>query len=77
MGPGRCCIGCCWALMLLMFAAGAHSLGGMAGRGVVMAVEKLLPWGRRLAVPLGGALLIWGALLLLDGMAPTAYLHHH
>ena len=48
-----------------------------AGLGVVMAVEKWLPWGRRLAVPLGVALLIWAALLLLGGMDPAAHSHHH
>jgi predicted metal-binding membrane protein len=29
-----------------------------------MAVEKNLPWGRRLSAPLGVALLVWGAALL-------------
>ena len=30
----------------------------------VMAIEKNLPWGRRLSAPLGVALLAWAALLV-------------
>jgi predicted metal-binding membrane protein len=56
---GLFCVGCCWALMLLMFAFGMGSLGWMLLLAAVMAVEKNLPWGRRLSAPLGVALLGW------------------
>ncbi len=62
---GLFCVGCCWSLMLLMFAVGVGSLGWMLVLSVVMAIEKNMPWGRRLSVPLGVALLAWGALMLL------------
>jgi predicted metal-binding membrane protein len=62
---GFYCIGCCWALMLLMFAVGAGSLGWMLLLGAVMAAEKNLPYGRRLAAPLGGALLAGAMLMVL------------
>jgi predicted metal-binding membrane protein len=62
---GLFCVGCCWALMLLMFAVGAGSLGWMLLLAAVMAVEKNLPWGRRLSTPLGVALLAWAALLVV------------
>jgi predicted metal-binding membrane protein len=58
---GVFCVGCCWALMLLMFVVGAANIGWMLGLGTVMAAEKNLPWGRRLAAPLG-ALLLFAAL---------------
>jgi predicted metal-binding membrane protein len=61
---GLFCVGCCWALMLLMFAVGTGSLAGMLVLAVVMAVEKNVSWGRRLSAPLGVALLAWGAALL-------------
>jgi predicted metal-binding membrane protein len=61
---GLFCVGCCWALMLLMFAVGAGSLAWMLVLAVVMALEKNLPWGRRLSVPVGVALLVWGTALL-------------
>jgi predicted metal-binding membrane protein len=50
---GAFCVGCCWALMLLMFVTGTASLLWMVALGGVMAVEKNAPWGRRLSTPLG------------------------
>lgn len=63
---GIFCIGCCWSLMLLMFTIGAGSIGWMLMLGTVMAIEKNMPWGRRLSAPLGMILLLWG--LILVGM---------
>ena len=40
---GLFCVGCCWALMLLMFAVGAGSLGWMLVLAAVMAIEKNFP----------------------------------
>jgi predicted metal-binding membrane protein len=57
---GIFCVGCCWSLMVLMFAVGAGNVGWMLVLGSVMAVEKNLPWGRRLSTPLGVLLLIIG-----------------
>jgi len=62
---GLFCVGCCWALMLLMFLVGAGSLGWMLVLAALMAVEKNLVWGRHLSAPLGLALLAWGAWLAL------------
>ena len=42
---GLFCVGCCWALMLLMFAFGAGSLGWMLLLAAVMAIEKNVPLG--------------------------------
>ena len=63
---GAFCVGCCWALMLLMFAVGTGNVGWMMALGAVMAIEKNLPWGRRLSTPLGIGLLLWGGLIVLD-----------
>jgi len=38
---GLYCLGCCWAMMLLMFAVGLMNVVWMAILGVVMAIEKL------------------------------------
>jgi len=62
---GLFCVGCCWALMLLMFAVGAGSLGWMLVLAALMAMEKNMPWGRRLSAPLGVALLAWAAVLVV------------
>lgn len=57
---GIFCLGCCWSLMLLMFAIGVGNIGWMLVLGMVMGLEKNMPWGRRLSAPLGIALLGWG-----------------
>jgi predicted metal-binding membrane protein len=59
---GAFCIGCCWSLMLLMFAVGVGSLAWMLGLGVVMAIEKNVSWGHRMSRPVGVALVAWGLL---------------
>ncbi len=58
---GLHCLGCCWALMLLMFVVGTGGLGWMLALGLVMAVEKNMPWGRRISAPLGVGLLMAAA----------------
>ncbi len=57
---GLFCVGCCWALMMLMFAVGTASLGWMLILALVMGVEKNAPWGRRISRPLGVVLLVAG-----------------
>ncbi len=57
---GIFCVGCCWALMLLMFAVGVESLAFMLVLALLMGIEKNAPWGRRLGRPLGGVLLAAG-----------------
>jgi len=63
LAHGLYCVGCCWALMLLMFVVGTGSVGWMLALGLIMAVEKNHSWGRHLAMPLGGALLATAALV--------------
>jgi predicted metal-binding membrane protein len=43
------CLGCCWALMIALFALGVMSLVWMAVIAALITIEKLLPW-RRVAV---------------------------
>jgi predicted metal-binding membrane protein len=65
---GAHCVGCCWALMLVMFAAGVASLVWMALLTTIMVHEKTHATGRR-TVPVTGAaalglasiLVAWGA----------------
>lgn len=54
---GLDCIGCCWGLMLALFALGVMSLTWMGTIAVAIAAEKLVPRGERL-VPLIGALAV-------------------
>lgn len=61
---GLFCVGCCWTLMLLMFAIGGVNLGWMLALGAVMAAERSFRWGRYITVPLGCALIVAAAALV-------------
>jgi predicted metal-binding membrane protein len=65
---GVFCVGCCWAIMLLMFVVGVGSVGWMLLLGAVMAMEKNLPWGRSLSAPLGVGLLLWSGAIVASDM---------
>jgi len=60
---GVLCLGCCWALMLIMFGTGLSSLLWMLALTGVMVVEKTAPHGARLVAPLGGALVLAGVVV--------------
>jgi predicted metal-binding membrane protein len=60
---GVFCVGCCWALMLVMFVVGMGNLGWMLLLAAAMAAEKNLSWGRRLRTPIGLGLIAWGGAL--------------
>jgi len=60
---GAFCLGCCWALMLVMFSVGVASVLAMALLTVVMVYEKTQPRGRQV-VPAAGVTLLATALLI-------------
>ncbi len=62
---GLFCVGCCWALMLLMFAVGGVNLGWMLALGAVMFAEKAVSWGRWVTRPAGAVFALWGVGLAL------------
>ncbi len=72
LAHGAFCVGCCWALMLVMFAVGTGNLGWMLLLGLVMAAEKNLPRGRALGSAAGVALLAAAGLLLALHLPGTA-----
>lgn len=59
------CLGCCWALMLVLVAAGAMGLPWVLLITAVVAAEKLLPGGEWLARAAGAALLLLGVAVAL------------
>jgi len=70
---GLFCLGCCWALMLTMFAVGMGSLVWMTALAGVMVIEKTASYGGRVAKPIGYALMLWGLLVILNpGWIPDA-----
>jgi predicted metal-binding membrane protein len=62
---GGFCLGCCWALMLVMFGVGVGNLAGMAALTGAMVIEKTVPGGKRLSPVLGIMLLLLGVLWLV------------
>jgi predicted metal-binding membrane protein len=61
---GAWCLGCCWALMLVMFAVGAMNIFWMALIGLFTLIEKQTA-GRLASRMAGAILLVWAAALLL------------
>jgi predicted metal-binding membrane protein len=64
---GWYCVGCCWALMALLFVAGVMNLLWMAAITAFVLAEKLLPKGELLARVSGVVLIAAGILLLAWG----------
>ncbi|MBO6719817.1 MAG: DUF2182 domain-containing protein [Rhizobiaceae bacterium] len=61
---GLWCLGCCWALMLVMFAVGIMNLFWMALIGLFAVAEKTEK-GRAISLVAGTILLVWAAALLV------------
>ncbi len=65
---GALCVGCCWALMALLFVGGIMNLYWIAGLALFVAAEKLLPRGGRLAQMLAAILALAGLWMLWNGI---------
>lgn len=57
---GLFCLGCCWALMALLFVGGAMNIAWVAALALAVAIEKTAPGGERLAGWLGLLLIAAG-----------------
>lgn len=57
---GLLCVGCCWALMVLLFVGGVMNIAWIAAVALAVAVEKLAPGGDTLGRLLGAALMLAG-----------------
>jgi len=64
-GHGLYCLGCCWALVLVMFAVGVSDLRWMAALAGLMAYEKLGRRGPAVAAAAGVAALALAVLVAL------------
>lgn len=54
------CVGCCWALMIVLVAAGAMGLAWVLLIGALVTIEKLVPFGEWIARLAGIALVALG-----------------
>ena len=64
---GLFCVGCCWALMLVMFVVGIGSIGWMLALAARWRPRRTCRGARGSARPLGIALVAWGVALVLPG----------
>lgn len=62
---GLYCVGCCWALMLLLFAAGVMNLIWVAAIALFVLLEKVAPRGVLLGRAAGLLLMVWGAWVVM------------
>ena len=60
---GAFCLGCCWALMALLFVGGVMNLAWVAVLALFVLGEKVLPGGAWLSRVSGVALLVWAVWL--------------
>lgn len=70
LGHGVYCVGCCWALMGLLFVGGVMNLWWVIGVALYVLLEKLVPAGPWLSRGAGLALAAAGAVLLLSTLNP-------
>lgn len=61
---GGYCLGCCWALMSLLFVGGVMNIWWIVGIALYVAVEKLAPGGKRVAQIMAAVLVVGGLALL-------------
>lgn len=62
---GLYCLGCCWALMALLFVGGVMNLLWIAALAALVALEKLAPRGELIGRGLGGAMIGLGVVKLV------------
>jgi predicted metal-binding membrane protein len=66
---GLYCVGCCWALMALLFVGGVTNVLWIALLALLVLLEKVASFGRLIAPFAGTALIAAGVWLLLMGMS--------
>ena len=65
---GLFCVGCCWALMALLFVAGVMNLLWVAAIALFVLVEKVSRQGLFVGRVAGGLLIIWGTYVLVHAI---------
>lgn len=65
---GAYCLGCCWALMILLFVGGVMNLYWIVGLALIVLTEKLLPHARAFAAITGSLMTGVGGYVLITGL---------
>ena len=70
---GAYCLGCCWALMCVLFVVGVMNLLWVAALSMFVLIEKAGRGGRWIARAGGAAMIVFGVLMLLSGVPASAF----
>lgn len=62
---GWYCLGCCWALMAVMYVVGVMNLVWMALLGILMLTEKVWKYGHQIRKVSGVGFIVWGVVVLI------------
>lgn len=65
---GAYCVGCCWALMALMFVAGVMNIFWLIAIAIFVLVEKVLPAGDVVGRLAGAAMAVFGVYAIWMGL---------
>jgi predicted metal-binding membrane protein len=65
---GIYCVGCCWALMLILFVVGVMNLLWIAALAILVMLEKVIPFGRAVARLAGLLFIATGGWMLFQHM---------
>jgi predicted metal-binding membrane protein len=68
MRHGAYCLGCCWALMCVLFVVGVMNLVWVAALALFVILEKIGPSGAVLARAAGAAMIAVGVLLFTGNL---------
>ncbi len=66
---GAYCVGCCWALMALLFVGGVMNVLWIATLAILLLAEKLIPAGRLISRISGAGFVAGGAWLLAAALS--------
>ena len=69
MRHGAFCLGCCWALMALLFVGGVMNLFWIVGLALYVLAEKLVPYPRAFSRMAGAILVVAGAWTIAPGLS--------
>lgn len=65
---GLYCVGCCWALMALLFVFGIMNLWWIGGLALLVLIEKTMPAGRLIGRAVGVCLVLGGVVMLAQSV---------
>jgi len=69
LAHGTYCLGCCWVLMLLLFAVGVMNLLWVAALAALVLLQKVVPGERRVAQATGALMILVGFALVARAFA--------